>query len=158
LTRRIPNLNKFVGATTREPRPGENENDYHFISEDEFKERLNRGEILEYSLAYGNYYGTLKEDVEYAMNIGNAICILDVSGKNSLSYIYPMESRSIFIEMPEDIPDGRLLHRNNIDMRRELSIKEHNFAIESGYDLFVINDSTLESLINKIEKYILTNI
>jgi len=57
-------LKVSVSATTRKPREGEKEGEsYFFIDEEEFVNRINNDEFLEYARVYGNYYGTPKEAV-----------------------------------------------------------------------------------------------
>src|SRR3954465_11658680 len=64
LLERRPDLRLSVSATTRAPRPGEQDGrDYHFLSEQEFERRLAAGDFLEHALYAGNHYGTLKEEV-----------------------------------------------------------------------------------------------
>ena len=59
LFQQVPALRFSVSYTTREPRGAEQEGkDYHFISREEFEERLHRGEFLEHAQVFGNYYGT----------------------------------------------------------------------------------------------------
>ena len=65
LLERIPELELSISATTREPRPGEVDGrDYHFLSPEEFRRRLEAGDFLEHAGYSGNYYGTLREEVE----------------------------------------------------------------------------------------------
>ena len=60
-----------VSCTTRQPRPGEIDgHDYHFMSEAEFRERLERKEFLEHALVHGNHYGTLREKVMQNLDRG----------------------------------------------------------------------------------------
>src|ERR687896_2059650 len=61
----IPELELSVSATTREPRPGEVDGrDYHFLSPEEFRRRLEAGDFLEHASYSGNDYGTLRIEVE----------------------------------------------------------------------------------------------
>ena len=54
-----------ISATSRDVRPGEvPDQSYYYIGKEEFEERLSRYEFLEYAHVYGNYYGTLKKEVE----------------------------------------------------------------------------------------------
>ena len=54
-----------VSCTTRTPREGEkNGVDYHFLSREEFEQKIASGDLLEYAEVHGNYYGTLKKDVD----------------------------------------------------------------------------------------------
>ena len=65
LTDMMPSLAFSVSATTREPRPGEVDGvNYHFITKERFEEMIAAGEVLEYTNYCGNFYGTLKSEVE----------------------------------------------------------------------------------------------
>jgi guanylate kinase len=61
----IPELELSISATTRQPRPGEVDGrDYHFLSPEEFRSRLEGGEFLEHASYSGNHYGTLRSEVD----------------------------------------------------------------------------------------------
>ncbi len=63
-----------VSATTRKMRPGEVDGrDYHFLSVDEFRQRIARGEFIEHAEVYGNLYGTLRQPLEQAHRDGQAL-------------------------------------------------------------------------------------
>lgn len=76
------NIPLSISATTRKPRVGEIEGkDYFFLSEEEFKKRIEEDKFYEYANVHGNYYGTLKEVVENNLNKGlNVILEIDVQG------------------------------------------------------------------------------
>jgi guanylate kinase len=71
-----------VSCTTRTPRPGERDGvDYHFIPREEFERRISNGEFLEYAFVYGNYYGTLRENVLRELVSGRDVLLeIDVQG------------------------------------------------------------------------------
>ena len=71
-----------VSATTRAPRPGEeNGKDYYFLTKEEFLNRVEQGNILEYAQYNGNFYGTPKDMVEQALAQGQDIILeIDVQG------------------------------------------------------------------------------
>jgi guanylate kinase len=63
--RDFPDLAFSVSYTTRKPRPGEVDGrDYYFVSEEEFRERIEKGEFVEWVVNYGNCYGTSFKDLE----------------------------------------------------------------------------------------------
>ena len=80
--RSTPDFIYSVSCTTRPPRPGEvNGTDYHFLSKEDFQEKIKRGEILEHALVHGNYYGTLKATVKEALALGTDVLLdIDVQG------------------------------------------------------------------------------
>jgi len=81
--RATPDFIYSVSCTTRPPRPGEQDGtDYHFLSREDFLQRIERGEMLEYALVHGNnYYGTLKATVKEALEQGTDVLLdIDVQG------------------------------------------------------------------------------
>lgn len=73
-------IKQYTSATTRDPRPGEiNGEHYHFLTRDDFMNRLNKNEFLEHNANYhGNLYGTLKADVD-AIWTDNCDAISDIN-------------------------------------------------------------------------------
>jgi guanylate kinase len=80
--RATPDFIYSVSCTTRPPRKGEeNDVDYHFLTKEDFMLRIERGEMLEYALVHGNYYGTLKSTVKDALEQGTDVLLdIDVQG------------------------------------------------------------------------------
>lgn len=68
---RDQNLKFSVSATTRPPRPGEIDGKhYYFISHEQFREKVQNNEMLEYAEVFGNLYGTPLAPVQQALNDG----------------------------------------------------------------------------------------
>ena len=92
-----------VSATTRKSRPGEvNGREYHFLTVDEFREKINDGQFLEYAKVFGNLYGTPLEPVMESINDGKDL-IFDVDwqgGKQIRSSSLSKFVISIFILPP----------------------------------------------------------
>ena len=82
LLARHPDMVRSISCTTRRPRGAEQEGkDYFFISEEEFKKRLAKGEFLEHAEVHGKLYGTLKKSVEDLMKkVRTVLMIIDVQG------------------------------------------------------------------------------
>ena len=80
-----------VSATTRAPRPGEiNGVNYHFITKEDFIERINAGQMLEHTEYCGNYYGTpLKEAEEVLASGKHLILELEMEGAMNVKRMYP---------------------------------------------------------------------
>jgi guanylate kinase len=80
--RATPDFIYSVSCTTRAPRPGEVDGtDYHFLGRDEFLGKIERGEMLEYAVVHGKYYGTLKATVKEALSHGTDVLLdIDVQG------------------------------------------------------------------------------
>lgn len=82
LCRNNPNLYCSVSVTTRPPRKGEKDGEnYHFVSEERFRELVEQGAFLEWAKVYGNYYGTLKEQVQEKLRQGVDVLLeIDIQG------------------------------------------------------------------------------
>ena len=84
--RATPDFIYSVSCTTRTPRPGEVDGtDYHFLAEQDFRAKIDSGEMLEYALVHGNYYGTLKATVREALTHGTDVLLdIDVQGATTI--------------------------------------------------------------------------
>ena len=80
--RATPDFIYSVSCTTRPPRPGEESGvDYHFMSRVHFQKLIDTGEMLEYAVVHGNYYGTPKATVKEALEQGTDVLLdIDVQG------------------------------------------------------------------------------
>src|ERR1700709_2029766 len=77
---RLPDLELSISATTRAPREGEVDGrDYHFLSPEQFEERMRREDFLEYATYSRNSYGTLRTEVERRLAAGHSV-VLEVEG------------------------------------------------------------------------------
>ena len=67
-----PEIEKTVSATTRSPRPGEQEGvDYYYRTQEQFRQLIDTDQVVEYNFYNGNYYGTLREEVDKRLEAGN---------------------------------------------------------------------------------------
>lgn len=161
---RYTSLRFSVSATSRAPR-GEEKNgvDYHFMSLEEFKERVQRGEFVEWEEVYsGTCYGTLKSEIQRIWDNGQiAVFDVDVVGGVNLKSIYGSQAVSVFI-MPPSVEElrKRLIGRATdsaqaIDKRIEKATEELEFAPK--FDNIVVNDSLQDAVdqVNKIIKSML---
>ncbi|MGL5051218.1 MAG: guanylate kinase [Fusobacteriaceae bacterium] len=161
LVRKILRINLAVSATTRAPRAGEqNGAEYHFLAKEDFEKKIQENQFLEYANVHGNYYGTLKSEVENKLNSGeNVILEIDVQGGVQIRDIYP-EVHLIFFRSPslEEL-EQRLRNRGTeseetIQLRLTNAVKE--LEIGEKYDETVVNhrvEQACTDLINIIEKY-----
>jgi guanylate kinase len=113
-----------VTATTRPKRPGERDGvDYHFLSEDKFRQMIKTNQFLEWAKVYGNYYGVPKREIEEALRKGqDTIVKVDVQGAATVKQILP-DAVFIFLMAPstEELAN-RLkqrygLHPADLDLR-----------------------------------------
>lgn len=144
-----PELNLYfsVSCTSRAPRGTEqNGVDYFFISPEEFKEKIARGEFLEYEEVYEDrFYGTLKEQVEsQRMNGENVVFDVDVKGGCSIKQYYGDEALSLFIQPPSiDELKRRLMNRGTDsleDIEKRLSKASYELTFAEKFDKILIND------------------
>ncbi len=147
-----------VSATTRLPRQGEEDGrEYYFLSEEEFKERVQNQQFLEWEEFYnGTMYGTLKAHVESELEKGYFIMLdVDVLGALSVKNIYDEDALTIFIKPPSlDILEQRLRNRGteseeSLSIRLERAEKEIKYA--DKFDLVVVNDK-IETAYSKIKE------
>lgn len=133
-----------VSATTRAPRPGEIDGvNYHFISREEFEERIRTGGMLEYTEYCGNYYGTPRKEAEEVLASGkNLILEIEVEGARNVKAKYPEAVLIMLLPPSFKVQEQRLRGRGTeteekilerLERTRE-EIKESDF-----YDYAVYN-------------------
>jgi guanylate kinase len=141
-------LELSVSATTRLPRPGEADGvAYHFLSKEEFAQRRNNGEFLEYKEVFGlgNWYGTLRETVTSGLNAGKWVVLeIDVQGMLAVLQQIP-DAITIFIH-PGSVEEleRRLRHRrtdSEESIQRRLEVAREELSYMDRYRYSVINDS-----------------
>jgi guanylate kinase len=140
-----PTLGFSVSATTRQVRNGEQEGrDYFFLTKEEFRRRIEAGDFVEWEEIYGNYYGTLRQEVDRALEEGRHILFdIDVKGGLSIRSRYP-ESLLIFIRPPSlQVLHERLRNRKTED-DAAVSLRMERVPLEMqlgvGFDYQVVND------------------
>lgn len=133
-----------VSATTRAPRPGEVDGvNYHFISREEFEERIARGDMLEYTSYCGNYYGTpLKEALEVLEMGKNLILEIEVEGAMNVKRLYPEAVLIMLLPPTFAIQEWRLRHRGTETeevIQRRLARTREEMELLGEYDYVVYN-------------------
>jgi len=150
-----------VSYTTREPRKSERKGvDYHFISKNDFKERIEKGGWAEWAEVHGNYYGTDAEFLDRGLASGSEILLdIDVQGTRQILEKYP-EAITIFIMPPSlGILRSRLEARGTDSeevISRRLVNAEKEMAQKDLYRHIVTNDHlsvAVEELISIIDQY-----
>ncbi len=99
--RATPDFIYSVSCTTRTPRPGEVDGvDYHFLKREQFEGMIERGEMLEYALVHGNYYGTLKATVKEALDQGTDVLLdIDVQGAATIRKTDDVKLRDSLVDV-----------------------------------------------------------
>jgi guanylate kinase len=136
-----------VSATSRKPRGSEVDGrEYYFISSAEFRQKIKKGEFIEWQEVYSDhYYGTLRSEIERIAGEGKtALFDVDVQGGINLKEIFGKEALAIFI-MPPSVDElrARLLKRGTdsaekIEMRVEKAASE--IMLADRFDRVIVND------------------
>lgn len=136
-----------ISCTTRQPRGSEvHAVDYHFLSPDEFRQKISEDAFVEFEEVYTDkYYGTLKSEVEKIWNQGKVVIFdVDVKGGISLKKYFGEKALSIFIEPPsiEEL-ERRLISRNTDDaetIKTRVEKAEEELSYAKEFDRIVINN------------------
>ncbi len=101
LRERFTQLRLSISATTRQPRPGEEHGvDYYFLSGEEFEERVQGGDFVEYASYAGNRYGTLRSELDRILGEGNSVVLeIELQGARLIREALP-EAMEIFLAPP----------------------------------------------------------
>ncbi len=143
--RQDQNLRMSVSATTRPPRPGEeNGREYYFISREEFQGLVDSGSMLEHAEYVGNCYGTPKAPVEKWLSEGwDVVLEIDVQGGAQIKKLAP-DCVSVFITPPSmEVLEQRLRDRGTEDdatVRKRLETARRELPHAEQYDYVVVND------------------
>lgn len=146
LLQRFPQMTFSVSATTRAMRPGETHGrDYFFLTKEDFRGRIDRGELVEWEEIYTNFYGTLKSEVDRALANGQVMLFdVDVKGALSIKAKYPKDALIIFVAPPSvDELRTRLLNRKTEDaatIERRMARVPMEMDLASKFDHRVVND------------------
>ncbi|MBR0483511.1 MAG: guanylate kinase [Oscillospiraceae bacterium] len=134
-----------VSATTRNPRPGEQDGvNYRFLGKAEFEKLISENAFLEHAQYCDNYYGTLKAPIEENLAKGKHVILeIEVQGAMQIRQLRP-DAKFIFIAPPSfETLRQRLEHRGTeppevIEKRVNAAKKE--LEMKSNYDYCIIND------------------
>ena len=151
LMQRIPGLELSVSATTREPRPGEQDGvDYHFLSREEFERRVSQGDFVEHADYAGRRYGTLGSELEQRARAGAAVVLeIEVQGARQVRAAVP-DAVLVFIAPPSPRAlRERLLARGTDDpeeVERRLRVAEEELRARREFRHVVVNDRLQDAL------------
>jgi guanylate kinase len=155
LLERIPELELSTSATTRKPRPGEEDGvDYHFLTPEQFGERVAAGEFVEHARYSGNLYGTLRSELERRAREDNPVVLeIEVQGARQVREAIP-ESVAVFIAPPSlDALRVRLVGRGTDtpqEVEERLRTAERELAAQPEFGYVVVNDR-LEQATDELE-------
>jgi guanylate kinase len=160
LLERIPELELSVSATTRSPRPGEEDGvDYHFLDDAEFERRAGAGEFVEHATYSGRRYGTLRSDLEQRLERGVPVVLeIEVQGARQIAETMP-EAVRIFIAPPsEDALRDRLVGRGTDapeDVEKRLATAREELRARKEFP-HVVNNDRLGDAVAALEEVVRT--
>ena len=152
LFKKYTDLQFSVSCTTRSPRPGEIDGvAYHFLTVDDFKQRIDAGDFLEWAEVHGNYYGTLKQEVKPRVVNGLDIILdIDVQGMRLVRKSVQTEPEwgpsviSVFLAPPSIAALEQRLRGRGTETEESIQKRLGNAAKELAawreYDYIIIND------------------
>ena len=147
-----------ISATTRKPRIGEKYGEnYYFISNERFKDMIDKNEFLEWAQFAGNYYGTPLTTVNEKIENGWIVLLeIEVEGAKQIKAKFP-EALSIFL-LPPSIEELEKRIRNR-GTEKEEAIKERlsraNYEIDSSSEFdFVLTNNDVDETVKRIFKII----
>ncbi len=157
LIKRMDNVESLPSYTSRPMRPGDVEGGtYHFVSKEEFEQRLAGGEFYEYDVHHNNYYGTSKKLLNEKIESGKVIVKdIEVNGTEHLKELLGDETKivTIFLRVPKDELQRRLENRIDKPGPDEIKLRLNRFDYEESkigiYD-YVLRNNDLEKTVEII--------
>lgn len=152
-----------VSATTRPKRKDEvHGKDYFFFTREEFEKNVSAGLLVEWEEIYGNYYGTLKSEIERTLVAGSTMLFdIDVKGALSIHRQYPADTLLVFIKPPSvEILTARLKNRKTEDeetIRKRLERVPMELEAGKEFDVSIVNDD-LQRAIGEVDAVIRTHV
>jgi guanylate kinase len=148
---RLPQLELSVSATTRAPRPGEQDGvEYHFLTREEFDRRVAAGEFVEHADYAGRSYGTLRSELQARVDAGVPVVLeIEVQGARQVRESVP-GAVQVFIAPPSlDALRTRLVGRGTDDgeeVERRLRVAEKELTAQPEFAHVVVNDRLEDAL------------
>ncbi len=155
------NLGFSISACTRDRRGRAEENgkDYYFLTPEEFKQRIDNDEFVEWEEVYiGAFYGTLKSEIQRLWDSGKHVLFdVDVQGGLKLKEYYGDKALAVFVKVPdEETLRQRLIGRGS-ETEESLSkrlFKVHfEMSFQDRFDIVLVNDD-LETSLQKAQKLV----
>ena len=145
LRKNHPEISYSISATTRQPRPGEQDGlNYYFYDKEKFRQMIDAGELLEWAEVYGNYYGTPKQKVLDRLNAGEDI-LLEIDTQGALNVMKAVPEGLFIFLLPPSLEElaNRLKGRGTEteeSLQRRLGAAVDEIKIAHNYRYVVVND------------------
>ncbi len=159
----MPDMQFSVSATTRAARPDETDGvDYHFLSPEEFRARIDAGDLLEYEEVYPDqFYGTLRSEVEDRAKDGPVLLDIDVKGALNVKRIFGDDALVLFVAPPSLDELRRRLEGRGTEDRESLQDRldrvEQEMDRADDCDAVVVNDdldTAVEETLTRIRQFL----
>lgn len=149
-----PNLGFSISACTRDKRGRNEENgkDYYFLTPEDFKNKIDNHEFIEWEEVYaGNFYGTLKTEIERIWAEGKHVIFdVDVKGGLNLKNYFKEKALAVFVKVPSLEELESRLHDRNTDTPSSISQRlfkaRFEMKFENEFDVVLVNENLDESL------------
>ena len=156
-----PNLGFSISACTRDRRGRDEQNgkDYYFLTPEEFKQKIDADEFVEWEEVYvGAFYGTLKAEIQRLWDSGKHVLFdVDVQGGLTLKAYYGDQALSVFVKVPDEETLRKRLIGRGTETEDSLSkrlFKVHfEMSFQNRFDVVLVNDQ-LEDSYSKAQKLI----
>ena len=157
----FPNFKISVSHTTRSPRTNEiSGKDYHFVTHEEFEKLINENKFYEYARIFGNYYGTLKKNVDDAILKNDIIFDIDWQGTKQLTKFKNLNFVKIYLITSDKKELKERLIKRNQNTKEDIDKRFKSFDEDikhwNDYDYILINKN-LNVCFNQLVNIILSN-
>lgn len=145
LRQKHPEISYSISATTRQPRPGEQDGvNYYFYTKEKFQEMIDQGQLLEWAEVYGNFYGTPKQKVLDRLEAGEDI-LLEIDTQGALNVMKVMPEGLFIFLLPPSLEElaARLKGRGTEtaeSLHRRLGAAVDEIKLATEYRYVVVND------------------
>lgn len=153
-------LSFSISAATRKARGNEqNGVDYYFMSEEEFTNKIQHGEFIEWEMVYeGKYYGTLQSEMARIWSLGRVpVLDIDVKGAIHVQQQYPETTLSLFIQPPGVDELKRRLQSRGTESEESLNARvnkaSYELSFKHSFDHIIVNDD-LETACKQAEEIV----
>lgn len=162
LLQKFPNLGFSISACTRDKRGRAEQDgkDYYFLTPDEFKEKIDKDQFIEWEEVYeGNFYGTLKEEIQRIWDNGRHVIFdVDVKGGLNLKKYFGDSGLAIFVQVPSLDDLAIRLRDRGTESEASLSRRLYKAKFEMGFkdkfDIILLNND-LQTSFREAENLVL---
>ena len=156
----IPQLGFSISCCTRDMRGGEvHGKDYYFLTQEDFEKQIEQDGFVEWEEVYaGNYYGTLKKEIERLWSLGKTVLFdVDVKGGLNLKQYYQEKALAVYVNVSDlEVVKQRLTKRGTEDeesLERRINKMVEESAHKNKFDVLLEND-ILEETFAKADKLV----